>query len=144
MVSYILLRYFLVRLKPQRLRKEELRSDLKHVTNLSTFSRDGQQAKKVPDVLAFINQLAFQTGAAAMRLGVRRKQSIIRYFPADGAKTPLAELPPLPDAGCYLIQFFDKVGEPLLLEQTVIEIPSSMIKRYCRFGEGSRTRKLYP
>ena len=105
---------------------------------------DFQRTKRVPDVLAFINHLAFQTGAAAMRLGVRRKQSIIRYFPADGAKTPLAELPPLPDAGCYLIQFFDKVGEPLLLEQTVIEIPSSMIKRSCRFGEGSRTRKLYP
>ena len=105
---------------------------------------DFQRAKRVPDVLAFINHLAYQTAGVTVRLGVRHKQSIIRYFPADGANHPLAELPPLPDAGCYLIQLFDKVGEPIHLEQTVIEIPLSMIKRYCRFGEGSRTRKLYP
>ena len=54
------------------------------------------------------------------------------------AKTLSPSCRHFPDAGCCLIQFFGLQGrEPLLLEQTVIEIPSSMIKRYCRFSEGS-------
>lgn len=95
----------------------------------------------VPDPVAYLNHLAFSTGARFVRLGTRMK-SDIRYFPSEGSKLPISELPALPVVSCYTVQLFDAMCNPIHMSQSVIVISEPFIKNYCRFATGARGRLL--
>lgn len=99
------------------------------------------RGQEVQDPVEYVNHLGFTNGAVFVRLGTKLRAEM-RYFPSEGVRLPLSELPELPQTGNYIVQLFDAMCNPIHTEQNVISIAEQFIKNYCRFHDGTRGRRI--